>query len=220
LLTFDAAGSAIVLVGSFNPAIFQPAWFAKLGLLSEETTKKAEVKIITPQVCHFETDEFVLQVVDQRFLVQSKMSADPAPLSDLVSGTFFILEHTPVTAMGLNRQMHVDLQSEEAWHRFGDRLVPKDGWKSVLDGRPGMVGVAVQSPMKDFPNALFTMRIEPSQRLKHGAYFDTNENYSAQADEPEPLKRLMQILKTRWEKVEPYATNVAEHILTWAKADK
>jgi hypothetical protein len=38
----EVVGTNVVL-GSFNPAIFQPAWFAKQGLLSAEEANGAEI---------------------------------------------------------------------------------------------------------------------------------------------------------------------------------
>src|SRR5437899_2220983 len=98
----ETGGSIIVFVGSFNPAIFQPSWFVRHNLMPAGEADKADVKMIHPQVCHFETERFVVQVTGERFLAGTKPSTHWAPLRDLVLGTFFLLEHTPVTAMGLN----------------------------------------------------------------------------------------------------------------------
>jgi hypothetical protein len=217
-LNVEVSGSAITLLGSFNPAIFQPQWFARQGLLSALEAENADIKLIAAQVSHFETERFVLQVLAERFLVASKPSADPSPLRDLVSGTFFILEHTPVTAMGLNRQLHVPMESEADWHRLGDRLAPKEGWKGILEGRPGLLSLSVMTTKEGLPGAQFNIKVEPSQRLKFGAYFETNEHYPASKEEP--LKGLMKTLGERWEEVPTYASKVVEHILNWARSDQ
>jgi hypothetical protein len=126
----DAA--SVVLVGSFNPSIFQPQWFARQGLLPPAEADAAEIKVLVPQICHFETERFIVQVTNTNFLAASKANTSSPPLRDLVIGAFFILEHTPATAIGLNREMHFQMESEERWHRLGDRLVPKEGWRGVL----------------------------------------------------------------------------------------
>lgn len=214
----DISGSSVVLLGAFNPRIFQPQWFAREGLLSQEQADAADVKVIIPQVSHFETEQFVMQVSEDRFAVASKTNADPAPLCDLVRGTFFILEHTPVSAMGLNRQMHFALGSEEAWHQLGDRLAPKDGWKGVLGGRPGMRALLIETDEASESVKKFTVRVEPSVQVRLGVFFETNEHY--QAPEEDSLKRLMETLNARWEEVPIYASRVVEHILDWAAANK
>jgi hypothetical protein len=213
-LNFDVTGSAIVLVGSFNPTIFQPEWFARQGLISKAETEGASIKIIVPEVSHFETERFAMFVTAEKLVVSSKPNADPAPLRDLVLGTFFILEHTPVTAMGLNRMMHVALESEEAWHRFGDRLAPKDGWNQILDGRPGMQSLTILTNKTEPLGAQFVIKVEPSQRIKYGAYFETTDHFVAPKEDG--LKLLMKTLGEKWEGVPTYATSVVEHILNWA----
>lgn len=102
----EISGSSIVLLGSFNPKIFQPEWFGRHNLLPQGEVDAAKVKIIHPEFCQFETERFEVQITHERFSAASKPNSTPLPLRDLVLGTFFILEHTPVTAMGLNRQMH------------------------------------------------------------------------------------------------------------------
>ncbi len=205
-------GASIALTGSFNPKIFQPEWFARQGLLPAEEAEGAQVRAIVPQICQFETERFYVQVTDQQFLAGSKPSTDPAPLPDLVRGTFFILEHTPVTALGLNRQMHFALGSEEEWHRVGDRLAPKDGWNEILGGRPGMLSLIIQTVMPE--GAVFTFRIEPSTQVKNGIYFDANAHFSGL--EKDSLNALMEIAHEQWEGTQAYASKVANHILDWA----
>jgi len=72
----EISGGSIVLLGTFNPTIFQPEWLVRQ---------------------HFETEKYVLQVTNEKFVAASKPNASSAPLRDLVHGAFFILEHTPVT---------------------------------------------------------------------------------------------------------------------------
>ncbi len=215
----EISGGSVVLVGSFNPKIFQPQWFARQELLPQAEADAAEIKVIIPQVSHFDTERFSIQVTDDRFVATSKSSASPAPLRDLVGGTFFILEHTPVSAMGLNYHMHFAMGSEERWHEVGDRLAPKEPWKEILEGRPGLLSMTIVT-QKDAPKgAQFRVKVEPSTQVKLGVYFETNEHYPATA-EAEPLKALMGILGERWEEAQIYATRVVNHILTWTGAAK
>ena len=93
-------------------------------LLPQPEADAADVKVIAPPISHFETERFSVFVTEQQFIAASKPDANPAPLRDLVAGTFFILENTPVSAMGLNRQMHIPMESEEAWHQIGEGACP------------------------------------------------------------------------------------------------
>jgi hypothetical protein len=212
------SGSTIVLVGAFNPKIFQPEWFARQGLLPQPEVDASDVKLIAPPISHFETERFVIQVTEQQFIAASKPDASPAPLRDLVVGTFFILEHTPVTAMGLNCQMHIPMDSEDAWHQIGDRLAPKEGWNEVLEGRPGLLSMTILTNKPEPKGAQFRIKVEPSVHIARGVYFETNEHYPA--PENEPLRGLMEILSKRWEGAQNEASRVIQHILAWAKRPK
>src|SRR5436190_5727882 len=99
----ELAGSSIVLVGSFNPAIFHPVWFAQQGLMPEaETVGPAnerggpKIEIIHSQIAAFQTESFVVNVTTDRFSVTTKPTKPGIALRDLVTGTFSVLEHTPV----------------------------------------------------------------------------------------------------------------------------
>jgi hypothetical protein len=216
--TPEMSGASIVLLGSFNPRIFQPEWFARQGLLPREQVDAADIKVIVSQVAHFETEQFIVQVTENRFTAVTKANANPVPLRDLVQGTFFILEHTPVSSMGLNHYAHIPLMTGDAWHRLGDKLAPKDGWRGVLDERPGMQSLTITSGMAEPGRRRHMIKIEPSVRITFGAYFEVNEHH--QAPEREPLKNLMNILGERWEESAQYANTVIDHILTWAETSK
>jgi hypothetical protein len=213
----EVNGASIVLTGSFNPTIFQPQWFARQNLLPPEECEKAEIKVIAPQICEFQTERFIIQVTTERFSALSKPDANPAPLRDLVAGTFFTLEHTPLNALGLNRDMHFAISSEELWHKVGDTLVPKEIWHGVLRGRVGMKAVLVQAEVPAFPDekqesARLSVRIEPSPRVKLGVYFQFNEHFTAPKDEASGY--LIERIRSRWEGAYSYAAEVANHIIS------
>lgn len=209
----EITGASVVLVGSFNPAIFQPQWFASQNLLSKSEAESATVKVIVPAVCEFETERFQIQVVQERFMAMSKVGANFEPLRDLVVGTFFILEHTPVTAMGINHHLHFQMKTDSDWHRIGDRLAPKDGWNGILHGRPGMLSLTITTEAAD-SRPKTTVRVEPSVKLKSGVYFDINEHYPFEKDDK--LKKIMTLLQERWKEADLHAKNIANHIIEWA----
>lgn len=214
--TLEINGSSVVLIGSFNPAIFQPEWFARNGLMPQGEVDDAKVQVVHPQVSQFETERFVVQVTLERFNAQTKPSATVEPLRDLVLGTFYILEHTPITAMGLNRLMHFALGSEHSWHNLGDKLVPKEPWKQVLDQRPGLRTVEIIAQQQEGSVASVMVKVQPSVLVQWGAYFEVNEHYPA--SEQPALKSMMGILKDRWEGMQENGERIAKHILAWADA--
>jgi hypothetical protein len=47
---------AVVILGSLNPRIFTPDWFARHGLISAKDADSAVVDIVTAQVASFRTE--------------------------------------------------------------------------------------------------------------------------------------------------------------------
>jgi hypothetical protein len=143
--TVEIDASSIVITGTLNPKIFQPQWFALQQLISKADADNSNIKIIHPQISQFETDDLTVLVTTDRFVASTKGTGTGVKLRDLVLGTFFILEHTPITAIGLNRQMHFAMGSETAWHALGDKLAPKEPWNEVMPGRPGPMPLSSKS---------------------------------------------------------------------------
>lgn len=218
----ELAGTALVLLGSFNPSIFQPAWFVRQNLLTAEEAEgpAAKVKVIHPQVSQFETESYAVQVTAERFAAISKPNTPGVLLRDLVLGTFYVLEHTPVRALGINRLMHFRMPSEAAWHQLGDRLAPKDAWREILgnevqSGRPGMLTLEIVATRHDAPEIPMRVKVQPSGKVKpYGVYFETNEHYAA--PDADGLRALLETLRERFEDAERYAERIANHIMDWA----
>ena len=145
LATLEIDSASIVIIGSFNPAIFHPIWFKANGLIKPEEADKAKLEITTPMISIFQVEWFRLQVETQKFAIQTESETHLELLSDLVIGTFSLLEHTPVSAIGLNRMMHFKMDSGRSWHAFGDKIAPKDVWEGVLE-EPGLVSLTMQGP--------------------------------------------------------------------------
>lgn len=50
-------------------------------------------------------------------------------------GIFALLEFTPISAMGLNQEMHFRLREPENWASLENALAPKVPWAGILTGR-------------------------------------------------------------------------------------
>src|SRR5262245_56923584 len=96
---------SIVLAGSFNPTIFQPAWFGHHQILRESEAEQATIKMLNPQLAHFQTEWLEVQVLRERFVAMSRSGGYEGPLRDVVVSIFSRLEHTPVRALGMNREV-------------------------------------------------------------------------------------------------------------------
>lgn len=209
----ETEAANIVLVGSFNPSIFQPAWLAAQGLIRPEEAKEAKVDIIAQAVSSFTAGWLVLQVTADRFSATTSSMAESPALRDLAVGIFRLLEHTPFHSMGINRHMHYQMPSEEVWHGFGDRLVPKGSWKELLDD-PRTLSLVVRGKSRSWPGATLNVKVESSARIQNGIYVETNEHY--QVEDTGAPQKLLDILRERWDGAQAEAKAVAESLLSRA----
>ena len=171
----DTEDAAVVLIGAFNPAIFQPAWLGANDLSRKEEAERAQITVVNPQLTSFSADWLNVQIFPERFQAATMDSAHYQALRDVVISIFQLLEHTPFWTIGMNRDMHFKMKSEEQWHQLGHRLAPKEIWQPLLD-QPGLRSLIIQgSPSKnDEIQKVHTVRIEPSTQVSPGIYIQLN----------------------------------------------
>ena len=177
----EVESAAIVMIGSFNPAIFQPRWLGTQQLIRPEEAEKAKITIIHAEVADFSTEWFQLQVLQNRFQLASTDPRQYSPLRDLAAAIFAILPHTPVTALGLNRQFHFKMPSRDAWHAIGHLLAPKEPWHRIMD-TPGLRALMMEGRRKDAKGGTLHVKVEPSVSVEYGLYIDINEEFKASGD--------------------------------------
>lgn len=215
----DSEGASIVLLGSFNPGIFQPAWFGAHELIKPEESESAKINVIHPEVSAFATDWFSIQVLKERFTVQASDPGHYSPLADLVLGLFQLLEHTPFDKMGLNRFLHFRMASEDEWHRVGDLLAPKEPWRAILK-KPGLRSLYMQDAPEETTSegagvkVVRFVRIEPSQAVHPGVFVEVNRHHETSGTDA--ARVLMKVLRDTWRPSLDEAQRVAEHLVTQA----
>lgn len=171
----ESEGASIVLIGKFNPAIFQPEWLGAGNLIRREEAGRAKIEVISPQVTSFSADWLKVQVLSERFVATTVETEHYQDLRDVVLSIFHLLEYTPFWIMGMNRDMHFRMKSEKQWHELGHLLAPKEIWRSLLD-QPGLRSLLIQSvPSKrDEIQIVRNVRVEPSTQVNPGVYVQLN----------------------------------------------
>lgn len=213
----------IVLLGSFNPAIFQPLWLAQNGLLREEEAKAAEVRVISPEVTVFSTPWMGVEVTSNRFAARANDGGHALPLRDLVIGTFRLLEHTPITAMGLNRLSHYKMPNREQWDKVGDTLAPKEHWSQILAGKVGMRSLTVEAQRPESSAKFVRVKVEPSLKVEFGLFIEVNEHFVVDTEEAKDglvavvkstAVAATNLIRDQWESNQGFALKVMQHILS------
>jgi hypothetical protein len=211
--TPEIDGAMIVMIGSFNPAIFQPRWLATQTLIRPEEAENAKITLIRPEVADFSTDWFQLQVVQSRLSLSSQDPRHYGPLRDLATAIFTILPHTPITLLGLNRYFHHPMSSIEAWHGIGHKLAPKHPWTSIMED-PGLLSMTMQGRMAPSNEGVFRIKIEPSAQVKYGVYMEFNKEFRAVSDdEPDGASWVRDRLAGHWDAMMVFSEDAAEHLL-------
>jgi hypothetical protein len=164
----EIQGVSIVLLGDFNPKIFQPAWFAAQNLIRQQEADEANIAIIHPEVVSFTLGQWLaLEVTRERFAVSTAQEPYSKVMRDLVIGSFELLQHTPLHKLGINADMHFRMDSEKSWHAFGDLLAPKKIWQGLLK-TPGIRRFTMEGQRPDNFQGYIRVRVEPSVKIRPG----------------------------------------------------
>ena len=179
--TFE--GVTIVLVGSFNPRIFQPAWFGQEDLVREIEAREAELGVVHPNLSAFKMGPFQLQINTGRFLALTVEPPSYQALRDLVLGTFRLLRHTPVIQLGINRDLHFKPNDDWSWTTLQKQLVVLSAWSGVLEESETRA-LVIQGSRGDENQGHIAVRVEPSGREPGGVYFNINDHYELSSPSP------------------------------------
>jgi len=215
LLQIQAQGVSIVLIGNLNPAIFHPSWFAVHNLLRPEEADAATTNIVHPDVASFKTEWLEVNIVRERFQIGTIQESYYEALRDLAVGILGLLSHTPLRVMGINRDFHFDLVSEDRWNGLGHRLVPKQDWNPLLES-PGMQTLVIQGMRPDDLKGYLRVTVQPSARIKYGAFIEVNDHYLLKTDEKEDdgADKARVILSERWNESMKRGSEIAQAIAT------
>ena len=157
----EMGGVAVVLLGSFNPSIFTPAWFVRRRLLPDRMEEEATLHIAHKEITVFDADWLHLEVRSDRLAAETVR--DPhVRVRDLLVRIFQEhLQHTPLRALGINRSVHFRVHDLGVRDRIGRRLAPTSAW--------GAWGQCLEPGGKHGGMTSLTMtQVDPEGRSKGG----------------------------------------------------
>lgn len=209
----EIEGASIVLVGNFNPAIFQPSWLGTHGIIRPGEAEGAKINLISPEVTSFSTEWLALQSTRDRFQVSTSDVRYFDRLVEVVLSAFTLLEHTPVHKLGINRDMHFPA-SIEYRNRFAEILAPKVHWRSLLE-EPLLETLIMQGRRENSRAKLVRITIQPSLRVQLGIYIGSNEHFEVEGEQTP--QKILRLLADSWTGAQTYAKGVAEDLLSQAE---
>lgn len=212
-------GVSLVLLGQFNPAIFQPAWFAAENLVRPQEADSAEVQLIHPEATVLRMEWLQLNIVRNRFQASTLQSSYFEPLRDLTVGLFSLLNHTPLAALGINREFHFRLDSEKQWHALGDRLAPKSHWQLLR--KPGLRSMSIEGQRDDGHEGHVLVKVEPSPRYDQSIYVEINDHYELRTAivKHGGAEKLVEILTSQWVRSMQRSVELGQQLVAIATED-
>lgn len=177
-----SAGTSLIFLGNFNPAIFQPAWLIENELIADDEDS-VELEAITNSITSWGQDWLKVVVQPERCELHATDAVTSfGALADLAEGLFSLLPHTPITAFGINRYAHIEMESDDAWNELGFSLFTRDLWDAVIDD-PRMLTVQVQAYAADNYGGKMTATVQSSQIYRRAVFVATNDHYARPDDD-------------------------------------
>ncbi len=208
----DLSELSIVLIGNFNPTIFQPSWLARHGLITDGAAQSAAIAVIHPDITAFSIESlFTLQVERER-LTLGRAAIPWVYGSDLIAKIFRdLLSHTPLSKLGINVLVHFDAGSQAKRDEIGEMLAPRAPWGEwgarVSSGEGVKHGglqslTLIQKNVTDRPGGWIQAKIEPSVRIRggqSGIFMEINDHYEVYGTESEDAQAIVAILQDRYD---------------------
>lgn len=226
----EISGVQIVVLGKFNPVIFTPAWFALNKLLRESVTTNAQVQVIHRQVADFTADWLHLQVTNDRFSIATQQ-APYERVRDLVFRVFSeCLHHTPLSAFGINRNVHFLVRDSATKDSIGMTLAPFEPWgpwreQLDLDGKHGgMTGVRMSQfrPSGRHEGGSINVAVEPSAQVAdrpRGIYVGVNDHFVSEHEGERAARSLMAVLFEEFRGSIKRSDAIIDHVMSLAEKE-
>lgn len=226
----DLSGVGIVFLGKFNPAILTPAWFAMHELLPSRVAESATLTAAHPDVTAFSADWLQLHVTKDQFWSYTAQSPY-VRLCDLALRVFGeCLHHTPLEALGINRQVHFRVRNMAERDLIGRTLAPVTPWGSWSDalgisgdhGGPSSLTMTQVSPDGRPKGDRINVTVEPSILVNHGhtgVYVGVNNHFVRQGVDGANTREVLALLKEHFESSIRFSDGIVDHVMSLATKD-
>ena len=223
--TPELENCTVVLLGSFNPAIFHPEWFVRMGLLSVGAVDPAGIKVVSPDVSECLLGPVKVFCDNTRLIFSVGNMTDSDKLQDLVIGSLGILGHVPLTAAGINQEGVFKAGSEAHWHKIGHSLAPKDLVWNRLGTEPGTQQVLIKYPLDKSSGTVQQISVAPypqGTQLHPAIKISTNIHYQIGSDTEMPSSGgtasiAIEFIRAQWKHATTRARAVADVIFDQIK---
>ena len=228
----EISGIYVILIAEegFTPAILTPAWFELHGLLPVGTAETATLGVSHRQVTVFETDWLNLEVNTNQFIASTNQEPF-IRVRDLVLRVFRErLSQTPISAMGINRDVHFKVRTAAERESIGRQLAPLAPWGELgqelhlNDHGAGMSSLTMSQHARHntTSDGQFNITVEPSRQIavdSSGVYVRINRHYAInEGAGADATMRFMEILADSFEATHRRSDQIIDHVMSLASS--
>src|SRR5208337_654392 len=186
----QVGAASIVALGHFNPLIFGRDWLKDKEIVIGNDFEKLKILIVHSEIVSYEMPWGNFQADRNNFTITT--TREPlVRVHDFFVRCFQFLPETPISAVGINREVHFETASEAARDRVGDVLAPKDFWGDFVQSGGQKTGglrslIMEQSIQKegrlartDGKFGYVWARVEPSlpRDFRYGIFMQVNDHF-------------------------------------------
>ncbi len=229
----DISGVTIVLIGSFNPPIFNPDWLLRKDIVGETEAENANVEFIHREISAFEVGGIQVKVEPERYTATTAMPPF-VKLKDFVVNTFNSLAETPISKMGINLGVHFAVPNFEIRDAIGLKLAPLEPWgawgrdilgsakpsqKDYRDKHGGLLSLKmIQNDIPDRPGGKIQVRVEPSVKIAIGVFVEVNDHYQAPTSDLTKLNaEIVGDLEKNWDNSIEKSESIVDQLMSLAE---
>lgn len=208
-------GTALVVIGAFNPAMFHPSWFEHYDLLGKKEVAAAASEqnlLVSAEIALFKVSGFDIDVRPNRLQIGTSQESLFDATLDLVCSLLQILDGVVVAQMGINWVAHYATQSTQAWHKAGDVLVPKTIWSKIWPKHAGMTNLSLQLERDDDKKGNINMNFQPSLVVTNGVFLSINDHYDLKGAKDIYSSEAAQQLRTFWPQSKSTANKLIDSV--------
>jgi hypothetical protein len=220
----QVSAASIVALGHFNPLIFGRDWLREKEIVVGNDFENLKVSIVHPEIVSYQLPWGNFQADRNNFTIAT--TREPlVRVHDFFVRCYQFLPETPISAVGINREVHFETASEAARDRVGNVLAPKDFWGDFVQSGAQKTGglrslIMEQSIPKegrlvrtDGKFGYVWARIEPSLRrdIRYGIFMQVNDHFDLMTP-PDKLSDGRAVADLVTEQFERSITN-SEHLI-------